>query len=222
MREYASFTPCTPEIMRIAEKVQKALPPDSAPLKDHLSGITLVDLPKCRVASYEVISDCPEEAGGKFIEAWIEKHGLRMASAAGQGDNGVVRYGFDCHKGRDICRENTACAKEQKGCWACRIYHQYVTLPEGVSIAGDDDVMVKNFPGGRFARIAVRDPFACEFPSAWYVLLKWAFKNKIKNRLGCKSPKDCYSVYSNEESPCLEELYWEDGVQYMAMYLPVE
>jgi len=200
----------------IVEEVQKALPPDSAPLKDHLSGITLVDLPKCKVASYEVISDCPEEAGGAFIEAWIEKHGFRC------GENGVVRYGFDCHKGRDICGENTACSKEQKGCWKCRIYHQYVTLPEGAPIAGDGDIAIKEFPGGRFARVTVRDPFTCEFPSAWYVLLKWAFKTRIKNRLGCKSPKDCYSVFSNEESPCLEELYWEDGVQYMAMYLPVE
>jgi len=53
------------------------------------------------------------------------------------------------------------------------------------------------------------------------VLLKWTFKHKIQTRLGCTSKKDCYSLFSNEESPCLEEIYWEDGVQYMAMYLPV-
>jgi len=191
---------------------------------DHLSEITLVDLPGCKVASCERISSSPEEESADFIEAWLlGKHGLRTASAAGRGDNGVIRYGFDCHKGRDICGENASCTKEQKGCWQCRIYHQYVTLPEGAAIAGDGDVAVKDFPGGKFARVAVRDPFGgVDFTGAWSVLLKWAFKHKIPNRLGCKSKKDCYSIFSNEETPCLEELYWEDGVQYMALHLPVE
>jgi len=184
---------------------------------DRLSEITLVELPKCRVASYERISGSPEGEGAEFIEAWLlETHNLRC------GENGVIRYGFDCHKGRDICGENTACTKEPKGCWSCRIYRQYVTLPEGAAITGDDDVEVKEFPGGRFARVAVRDPFTCDFPSAWYVLLKWAFRQKIKNRLGCASKKDCYSLFSNEESPCLEEIYSENGEEYMAFYLPVE
>jgi len=223
-----SYDPRTPEIVSMVEQAQDTTPQKKIPLKEHLSEITLVDLPKRMVASYEVISGSPEGESEAFIVAWIEKHGLRTASAAGRGDSGVIRYGFDCHKGRDICGENTACTRpallagEKKGCWKCRIYHQYVTLPEGAPITGDSDVAVKEFPGGRFARIAVRDPFTCDFPSAWYELLKWAFKHKIPNRLGCKSKKDCYSVFSNEESPCLEELYWEDGVQYMAMYLPVE
>ena len=201
-----------PEIVKLAEQTQKK----KERFSDRLSEITLVELPKSMVASYEVISDSPEGEGGAFIEAWLEKRGLKA------GENGVVRYGFDCHKGRDICGENTACAKEQKGCWKCRIYHQYVTLPADTAIVGDDDVAIKEFPGGRFARIAVRDPFTCDFPSAWYELLKWTFKKKIPNRLGCTSKKDCYSLFSNEESPCLEEIYEENGVQYMAMYLPVE
>jgi len=217
-----SYSPkAKPEIVSLAQQAQ-APRTKPVPFKDHLSEITLVDLPKRKVASYERISSNPEQESGEFIEAWIEKHGLRMASAAGRGDKGVIRYGFDCHKGRDICGENTECSKEPKGCWSCRIYHQYVTLPEGAPIVGDSDVEVKDFPGGKYARVAVRDPFSCDFPSAWYVLLKWAFKHKIPNRLGCKSKKGCYSLFSNEESPCLEEIYWEDGVQYMAMYLPVE
>ena len=167
-------------------------------LKGRLSEITLVDLPKAAVASCEAISGNPEQESGAMIEAWLEKHGLR-------------------------CGENTACDKEQKGCRSCRIYHQYATLPEGAALAGDDNVAIKEFSGGRFARIAVRDPFAdCEFPSAWGILLRWAFKKKIPNRLGCTSKKDCYSLFSNEESPCLEEVYWENGAQYMAMYLPIK
>lgn len=181
-----------------------------------MSEITLVDLPKVTVASCEVTSDNPEQESGACMEAWLEKHGLRY------GENGVARYGFDCHKGRDICGENAACEKEPKGCQKCRIYHQYATLPEDAALVGDSSVAIKEFFGGRFARIAVRDPFTCDFPSAWYELLKWTFKKKIPNRLGCTSKKNCYSLFSNEESPCLEELYWENGVQYMAMYLPVK
>jgi len=211
-----------PEIVKLAENTQKSIQKKKERFADRLSEITLAELPGAMVASYEVISDSPEQESGAFIEAWLEKRGLRMASAAGPGADGVVRYGFDCHKGRDICGENSACKKEQKGCWQCRIYHQYVTLPEGAAIAGDDDVKIKEFPGGKFARVAVRDPFTCDFPSAWYVLLEWTFKRKIRNRLGCASKKDCYSLFSNEETPCLEELYWDQGVQYMAFYLPVE
>jgi len=210
-----------PEIMKIAQDAQKSSRKKER-FADRLGAVTLVELPKCMVASYERISSNPEQESDEFIVAWLlEKHGIRTASAAGPGDDGVVRYGFDCHKGRDICGENTACVKEQTGCQHCRIYHQYVTLPAGATIAGDGDIAVKEFPGGRFARVAVRDPFSCDFPSAWYVLLEWSFKRKIQNRLGCKSKKDCYSLFSNEESPCLEEIYWENGVQYMAMYLPV-
>ena len=212
----------TPEIMKLAEEAQKNTRQKKERFTDRLSEITLVELPSAMVASYEVISGSPEQESGDFIEAWLEKRGLRC------GENGMVRYGFDCHKGRDICGENTACTRpallagEQKGCWKCRIYHQYVTLPAGAAITGDEDVAIKEFPGGKFARITVRDPFTCDFPSAWYELLKWTFRHKIPNRLGCRSKKDCYSLFSNEDSPCLEEIYEENGVQYMAMYLPVE
>lgn len=39
--------------------------------------------------------------------------------------------------------------------------------------------------------------------------------------LGCASPEDCYSLFSNEDTPCLEEIYWDNGVQHMSVYLPV-
>ena len=199
-----------PEIVKLAQAQQPTK--KHIPLKNRLSEIALVDLPKTMVASHEVISAEPEQEGAAFMEAWVQKALDLPAPYAPMrsGEHGIRSFGFDCHKGKDI----------PKG---CRIYHWYVTLPKGADVAGDDEVEIKEFPGGQFARIVVENPFMdCDFPCAWGKLLKWVFKNKIPNRLGCKSKKDCYSLYSNEESPCLEETYEENGVQYMAMYLPVE
>lgn len=190
-----------PEIVKMAEQASQQ--EERTPLQGRLSEITLVDLPKAKVASYEVTSKNPEQVSGEFIAAWIQqKLGLRI------GEGGTRGFGFDCHKGRKIPKGR-------------RIYHQYVLLPEGYEVTGDKKVAIKDFPGGAFARVAVRDPFRdCDFPLAWGVLLEWAFDNNIPNRLSCKKD-DIYSLFSNEESPCFEELYEKDGVQYMAMYLPV-
>ena len=87
--------------------------------------------------------------------------------------------------------------------------------------AGEDAVEIKRFPGGRFAMLAIRDPFSIDFPLGWGVLLRWTFDRHVENGLGCASPDDCYSLYLNEETPCLEELYEQEGVQYMSLLLPV-
>jgi len=173
-------------------------------LKKRLGLITLVELPKATVASCEVTSGDPERESAEMMAAWLHANlGLKP------GEGGTRSFGFDCHKGREIPE-------------GCRIYHQYVTLPEGSRAAGDERVSIKEFPGGRFARVAVHDPFSCDFPLAWSVLLQWVFRHKIPHRLGCASAKDCYSLFSNEESPCLEEIYSANGEEYMAMYLPIK
>ncbi len=162
--------------------------------------IERVSLPPMRVASYEGTSGEPEQAAIAFMENWLRKKGLTP------GENGVRGFGFDCHKGRAI----------PKG---CRIYHVYYAVPEWVT--GDDEVRVKLFSGGEFVKMVVTDPFSGNFPQGWGMLLKWTFDNNIQNGLGCASPDDIYSLYSNEDTPCLEELHLSEGVQCMALYLPV-
>ena len=166
-----------------------------------MENIAVVALPNMRVASYEVTSGEPEQTAIAFVENWLKGKGLKA------GENGVRNFGFDCHKGRDI----------PKG---CRIYHVYYSVPENVE--GDSEVAVKAFAGGNFARLVVTNPFAGDFPAGWGMLLRWVFDNGLENRLGCVSPEDCYSLFSNEDTPCLEEIYFENGVQYMALYLPVK
>lgn len=164
------------------------------------SKVERVSLPKMLVASYEVTSSEPEQTATGFMENWLKSRGLNV------GENGVRGFGFDCHKGRDIPQ-------------GCRIYHVYYSVPE--SINGDSDVEIKEFSGGNFARLTIQDPFSGNFPLGWGVLLKWTFDNNAENLLGCASPDDCYSLFSNEDIPCLEEIYWNNGKQYMDMYLPI-
>jgi effector-binding domain-containing protein len=176
-----------------------------------LGKIERVSLPKMLVASYEVTSNAPELTAIEFVENWLQKKGLKIGAngVKGQkiGENGIRGFGFDCHKERDT----------QEG---IRTYHVYYSVPE--SIKGDSDIEIKKFSGGDFARIIITDPFSGDFPSAWFDLIKWTFENNVINGLGCTSPNDCYSLFSNEETPCLEELYSENGVQYMALYLPIK
>ncbi len=160
-----------------------------------------VALPAMRVASYEVTSGEPERVAIDFMEKWLENRNLFA------GANGVRGFGFDCHKGRSIPDGS-------------RIYRVYYSVPK--SVQGDADVAVKQFAGGNFATLVITDPFSGDFPQAWGVLLKWAADNHAKNRLGCTRPDDVYSLFSNEDSPCLEEIFCNGGVQYMAIYLPIE
>jgi len=162
--------------------------------------IERISLPACKVASYEVTGGEPEQAAIGYIESWLRDKGIDPAK------DGVRGFGFDCHKGREIPDGQ-------------RIYHVYYTVPE--STEGDASVEVKAFPGGNFAKLVVADPFSGDFPTGWNTLLQWTFNSGAQNALGCTSPDDCYSLFSNEDTPCLEELYSKDGVQYMALYLPI-
>ncbi|MEA4824710.1 MAG: GyrI-like domain-containing protein [Clostridiaceae bacterium] len=163
--------------------------------------IEVVSLPNMMVASYEVTSSNPEQTAIEFVESWLIGKGLKV------GENGIRGFGFDCHKGRDIPKD-------------CRIYHVYYTVPS--HLKGDTDVEIKEFFGGKFAKIVVTDPFSSNFPLTWGVLLQWTFENNVENRLGCTSSQDCYSLFSNEDTPCLEEVYLENGISYMALYLPIK
>ena len=53
--------------------------------------IERVSLPPMRVASYEVISEAPEEDAQEYVENWLKDKGLKV------GENGVRGFGFDCH-----------------------------------------------------------------------------------------------------------------------------
>ena len=166
----------------------------------HFGQIEIVTLPKMRVAVFEDISDGPEPATDEMAKAWLAKYGLT------NDEKDIRNFGFDCHKGRDIPKN-------------CRIYRRYITIPESLAVESEENLQI--FKGGRFARMIITDPFSGDFPLGWGKILKWTFENGIENRLGCTSSEDCYSLFSNDESPCLEEVYTKDGITYMDLFLPI-
>jgi len=103
----------------------------------------------------------------------------------------------------------------------CLIYRRYMAIPENLAVASEENI--QQFRGGRFARMVITDPFSSpDFPLGWGKILQWTFENGIKNRLGCTSPDDIFiSFFSNDESPCIEEVYTKDGITYMGLFLPI-
>ena len=166
----------------------------------HFGEIEIVSLPEMKVAVFEDISNEPEQATDEMAKAWLAKYGLTGT------ENCIRNFGFDCHKGREIPKN-------------CRIYRRYIAIPENIAVENEKNLQI--FEGGRFARMTITDPFSDDFPLGWGKILKWAFENGTENRLGCTSPDDCYSLFSNDESPCLEELYTKNGITYMDFFMPI-
>lgn len=164
------------------------------------SDISVTVLPTMSAVSFESISCEPEHDTEEMMNKWLSNYNLKV------GKDGVRDFGFDCNKNRYIPT-------------GCRIYHRYTIILE--DLITDETDNIKNFSGGKFAKLIIRDPFSCDFPSGWSYILKALFKNDIQNRLGCGSENDCYSLFSCEDTPCLEELYTEDDVQYMTLFLPI-
>lgn len=156
--------------------------------------IEIVELPPMRVASYKATGNEPETKSSEFITKWLEKHGLR------HGENGVRDFGFDVNAHGE--------SDYEKG---IRCYQKFASIPEGIE--GSDGVEVKRFFGGKFAKMVIARPFECEFTEGWNHMFAWLEKSGGKARLT--------NGGSCEETPCLEEIYDENGIQYMAMYLPL-
>lgn len=193
------YGPKKPQILSITEKVLDEIKNDIGRL-ENFGDISVIELPPMRVASFEAISSEPEKETENIMNEFLRSYNLESCK------NGVRDFGFDCHKGREIPE-------------GCRIYHRYTVVPEYVQAA--ENIEIKIFNGGKFAKLVITDPFTCDFPSGWGYMLKVLAAKGIRNRLGI-TEDECYSLYSCEETPCLEELYTENDVRYMALFLPIE
>jgi DNA gyrase inhibitor GyrI len=119
---------------------------------DKMSEISLQTLPPMKVACYQVVSREPEDESGRFLNAWVEARGLQ----------GVRRFGFDVPVTADQAKEGI------------RGYEQWYSIPEG--LAGADGVMIRSFPGGKYAMLRLYNPFTAPFetiPQAWRHLHDW-------------------------------------------------
>lgn len=159
------------------------------------SNIEIVYLPPMKVASCKVTSSNPEQEGYLLMESWLKKHSLK------HGENGVRSFGFDVNAHGE--------SDYEKG---IRCYQRFAAVPEGID--GSDGIEIKKFSGGRFAKMIITRPFECEFTEGWNHMFSWLENSDEKARL--TNGGTC------EETPCLEEVYSENGIEYMAMYLPIQ
>jgi len=152
-----------------------------------MSEISLQDLPPMRMACYQVVSQEPENEGSQFMEAWAAALGLR----------GMRRFGFDSP------------VSEEQAKAGLRGYEQWFEVPGEVK--GADGVMIRQFPGGRYAVLRLFNPFEAPFetiPAGWQYLHEWV-QSQVDVKDGCHQ--------------CLEELVpgqgnWLD----LVLYYPIE
>ncbi|GAP13097.1 transcriptional regulator, effector-binding domain/component [Longilinea arvoryzae] len=151
-----------------------------------MSEVSFQNLPPMKMACYQVVSREPEDEGGKFMDAWIEARDLQ----------GGRRFGFDVPVTAEQARAGI------------RGYEQWHSVPNDVT--GADGVMVRSFPGGRYAVLRLFDPFTAPFetiPAGWRYLHEWM-----------QSHPEIKCGYH----PCLEELVpGEAGGMDLILYYPI-
>lgn len=152
-----------------------------------MSEISLQNLPPMRMACYQVISMEPENEGSQFMDAWAAVRGL----------HGVRRFGFDSP------------VSEEQAKAGLRGYEQWFEVPGEVK--GADGVMIRQFPGGRYAVLRLFNPFEAPFetiPTGWQHLHEWV-QAQADVKGGCHQ--------------CLEELVPGEGDWLdLVLYYPVE
>lgn len=153
----------------------------------HQSEVSLQTLPPMRMACYQVVSREPEDESGKFMDAWVQARNLQ----------GGRRFGFDVPVSAGQAADGL------------RGYEQWYSVPDDVK--GADGVMMRSFPGGRYAVLRLFNPFVAPFetiPGGWRFLHEWV-----------QSRPEIKCGYH----PCLEELVpGEAGGMDLILYYPIE
>ena len=150
--------------------------------------IRMETLGPMRMACFRAVGKDPEQESLGFLKRWVLRQGVR--------DPGAVRvFGFDVEVGE---------AEQKKG---SRGYEAWASVPPDVRPS--EGVTIREFPGGQFAVLRIRNPLADPFgriPPAWAHLMEWARKS---------------GDYEPAVGPCLEEEIQEGRTVDMDLFLPV-
>ena len=155
-------------------------------LKERFSQVSIVDLPPMRVACFRALSRTPEDDAVKVLRQWAAGAGLRETPRS---------FGFD-----------VPVSPEQAEA-GLRGYELWYAVPAHVAAA--PPVAIRDFPGGHYAAMTVRDPFTDPFayiPAGWGALYEWVITH------GLEDPN---------EMLCLEEVIEGEEHQDIVLYYPV-
>jgi DNA gyrase inhibitor GyrI len=155
-------------------------------LKQRFSEVTIETLPPMRVACFRAVSRTPEEDAVKVLDQWASGAGIREKPR---------NFGFDV----DVHSEDA-----ESG---LRGYELWYVVPPGV--VGSGPVVIREFPGGRFAALTIHHPFEDPFkfiPAGWDFLHEWVVT---------------HNLVQPGEMLCLEEVIERDREQDMTLYHPI-
>lgn len=162
------------------------------------SEITVVSLPKRRVARYTVVSASPEQDAITHMDAWARECGL-MAHPGYEKST----FGWDFPH----------VSKEQKEQFGMHGYTYCYALPEDF-VPDCPGAELALIDAGRYAKLSITDPFAPpadRIPNGFQLLL--AYANKPEHKL---AEKDWGNRYLQET------VREEKGKMYMDIFFPVK
>lgn len=176
--------------------LDKLLKEDLTKKRDAYSEIRIETVDKFRMARYVVISPEPENDSIAHMKKWLPESGL---------------LDYPGYKPRMIGWDFPHLSTEQVNVYGLRGYVSAYIIPEdftprcgGAEIAWQER--------DTYAVITITDPFRDAFdliPNAYKTLLAYIKKNK----LGMKS---C------ENRICFEEVYEQEGIEYIDVYVPID
>lgn len=176
--------------------LDKLLREDLTKIRDAYSDIRVETVERFRLARYVVISPEPENDSIDHMKKWLK-------------DSGLLEY--PGYHPRLIGWDFPHLSPEQINVYGLRGYVSAYIIPEdftplcsGAEIAWQEK--------DTYAVITITDPFRDAFdliPNAYKTLLGHIKKNNLE-------------VHSHENRICFEEVYEQDGIQYMDVYIPVD
>jgi len=159
-------------------------------MEEHYGKVAIRTLRPMRVACYRAVSRSPEEDAHAFLRKWV-------AERRGKGARPPRFFGFDVEVDPD---------QRDAG---LRGYEVWGTVPAGVTPS--EGVVIRRFPGGRYAVMRITDPFTKPFeviPAGWGRLVRWVKESEGFEVFGCQE---------------LEESVGGKGAsgEFLDLYLPV-
>lgn len=176
--------------------LDKLLREDLMKKRDAYSDIRIETVERFRMARYVVISPEPENDSIDHMKKWLVESGLKE---------------YPDYTPRLIGWDFPILTTEQQNVYGLRGYVSAYIIPEdfeprcgGAEIAWQEK--------DTYAVITITDPFRDAFdliPNAYKTLFAYIEKNDLE-------------VHSHENRICFEEVYEQEGVQYMDVYIPVD
>lgn len=176
--------------------MDELLTSDMTAREDCFSEVSVVTVPAMTLARYVVISPAPERDAQLVLERWAQESGLAQMHAP------LRQIGWDF----------PFVTKEQQSRFGLRGYAAGWILPEGFELRCPGMELFSQ-PAARYAKLTVRDPFREAFdriPKGYQRILSYLGANGFKESHG------------SEFLPCFEEVYEQEGVTCMDIYIHAE